>query len=285
MTLPTFLVIGAQKSGTTSLFRYLQGHPDVFLPDWKEPGFFVEEQTWSRGIEWYEAQFAGARGAGAVGEASTTYTMFPFFLGVPERIKGLLPDVRLIYVLRDPVARMRSAYIHALSSGAERRPIREALLESATYLAVSQYALQIEQYLEHFDRSRLLVVFSSELERQPATALDGIFEFLGVPAWTPPDLGMRYHRSAGKRAPRAAVRVAGGLMVRAAHAAGRYVPGERRVVLRGRWLTRGIRPQETEVDDDLRLRLRAMLAPDVRRLRDVLELPGGPSPIDSWGIG
>lgn len=285
MTLPTFLVIGAQKSGTTSMHRYLQDHPDVYLPLWKEPAFFVEEQTWSRGVDWYRELFSDAGSAVAVGEASTAYTMFPYLEGVPARIKGLLPDVRLVYVVRDPIERMRSAFVHELSTGAQHRTLRQALLEHAPYLLLSQYALQIDQYLEHFDRAQLLVVFSSDLEQRPEATLDRVFEFIGVSPWTPSDLHVRHHRSGAKRAPRRAVRAAGGLMARAAHLAGRYIPGERRVTIDGRLLTRGIRPEETCIDEELRIRLRGMLAPDVRRLRGMLDPATDSSAIDAWGIG
>lgn len=284
MTLPGFLVIGAQKSGTTSLYRYLQGHPEVHLPDWKEPGFFVEEQAWSRGLAWYEGLFAGA-GDAVVGEASTSYTMFPYFDGVPERIRTVVPDVRLIYVLREPVARMRSAYVHALSSGVESRPIRQALLESATFLSVSQYALQLERYLEHFPRSQVLLVLSSALDEQRAATLHQVFDFIGVSGWTPPDVDVRYHRSVAKRVPRTHARIAGGLMVRTMQALGRYEPSPRQVRLPSRFLTRAVRPDETVVDADLRRRLVGMLAPDVRRLRALAAPDFDPAALDAWGIG
>src|SRR5204863_2222453 len=86
LMLPNFLIIGAQKSGTTSLYRYLQMHPDVFMPRNKEPDFFVAERNWPMGLDWYEAHFAAARDAIAIGEASTTYTMYPHYAGVPERV-------------------------------------------------------------------------------------------------------------------------------------------------------------------------------------------------------
>lgn len=285
MTLPTFLVIGAQKSGTTSLYRYLQGHPDVFLPDWKEPGFFVEEQTWTRGLEWYESLFRGAGDAKARGEASTAYTMFPFFAGVPERIRSVVPDVRLVYVLRDPVERMRSAYVHALSTGAEHRPIGSALLDSSTYALISSYALQLEQYLDHFDRSQILVVLSSRLSQAPVPTLHAVQDFLGISRWEPPDAAVRYHRSVAKRAPRHGARVVGDVMVRMVHRVGRYVPTAEPFEVRGRLLTRGIRPQEIEIEPELRRRLSAVIAPDLRRLRDLAAPDVDPAELDAWGVG
>ncbi|MDE3085339.1 MAG: sulfotransferase domain-containing protein [Acidobacteriota bacterium] len=109
--LPTFIVIGARKSGTSSLWEYLKGHPGIFVPEEeKEPKFFVEERGWGAGLEWYEGLFAGAREDQARGELSTDYTAFPLYTGVPARMKALLPDVRLVYVMRDPIEHLRSAY-------------------------------------------------------------------------------------------------------------------------------------------------------------------------------
>ena len=85
------------------------------MPDYREPGFFVAEMNWPRGPGWYESPFAGAGDAIAHGEASPTYTMYPYFDGVPERIANVMPDVKLICVLRDPVERMRSMYVQLLA--------------------------------------------------------------------------------------------------------------------------------------------------------------------------
>ena len=136
--LPNFIVIGAMKSGTTSLFHYLQAHPQVFMSPLKEVEFFVEEKNWRRGMDWYRAQFAGASpGALAIGEASTAYTKYPEYPGVPERIASSLPDARLIYILRDPIERIRSHYQHRVLSGAEREPLERAVLNDERYMNLS----------------------------------------------------------------------------------------------------------------------------------------------------
>ena len=116
--LPSFLVIGAMKAGTTSLYHYLHAHPQVFMPSIKELDFFVAGGNWGRGLHWYQKQFAGAGpGAVAVGEASTMYTKYPSVDGVPERIAAHLPEVRLVYVVRDPIDRIRSHYRHRVAVG------------------------------------------------------------------------------------------------------------------------------------------------------------------------
>src|SRR6266568_8270036 len=122
MPLPNFLIVGAMKSGTSSLWSYLRSHPQVFMPDMKEPMFFVEKKNWSKGLDWYRGLFDDAGEAVAIGEASQPYTMAHSFPGVPGRIVSLIPDVKIIYVLRHPVERMRSHYLHDRVIGTETRP-------------------------------------------------------------------------------------------------------------------------------------------------------------------
>ena len=132
MTLPTFVVIGAMKAGTVSLRHYLDEHPDVFLGrggKFGEPNFFIAEDNWSRGRGWYESLFDDAGRAAAIGECSPSYTMAPAFRGVPERMAQVVPDARLVYVVRDPIARMQSMYMHQVSAGRERRRAEVALLD------------------------------------------------------------------------------------------------------------------------------------------------------------
>ena len=123
MTRPNFIVIGAMRAGTTALFEYLRAHPDVYIPELKELNFFWER--WKRGIGWYESQFAGATDEKAIGELSPEYTFYPARRGVAERIAKLLPDVKLIYLMRDPIARMRSNYVWRVAAGSESRPMRQ----------------------------------------------------------------------------------------------------------------------------------------------------------------
>src|SRR5688572_24468381 len=112
--LPNFFIIGAMKAGTTSLWQYLRRHPEIFMSKLKEPGYFTEELRWDQGIEWYRSLFDDAGSARAVGEASTSYTKWPRFAGIPARMHALVPEARLIYLVRDPGDRIRSHYIHNL---------------------------------------------------------------------------------------------------------------------------------------------------------------------------
>lgn len=275
---PNFVIIGAQKAGTTSLWRYLGRHPQVFMSRIKEPNFFVAEIGWSRGIEWYESIFAPAadKGAAAVGEASPNYTMSPGLAGVPQRMAGAIPDARLIYVLRHPVERMISSYLHALTHGSETLPIGRALVERPQYADTSRYAMQIEQYLRHFDRTQLLVIVSEDLKSRPAETLDRVLGFLDLATgWRPDDLGVRYHPTVHKRVPRLWWRKLGGLVLR-----GRLpelpVP---RSATTSPLTTRALSSRDTRLNPDIRRQLEEMLRPDVERLRQYME-----EEFHGWGL-
>ena len=171
--LPNFIVIGAMKAGTTSLFQYLRDHPDVFMSSPKELHFFSARG--GKDLDWYEAHFAAAGTAIAIGEASASYTTYPDSEGVPERIAEVIPDARLIYLVRHPIERMRSHYLHRIGAGKERLPIEQALIDDPIYLGTSRYAARIERYLRCFPREQILIIRSEDLlamrESEPAAGL------------------------------------------------------------------------------------------------------------------
>lgn len=198
--LPNFIVIGAMKAGTTSLYHYLRNHEQIFMPKVKELDFFAEGANWSRGLDWYRQQFSGAGDALAVGEASTLYTKYPQYDGVPERMAGVVPEARLIYLVRDPIVRMRSHYQHRVALGAETAPPEVALLENPIYLAYSKYGMQLEQYDGHFPREQLLVVTSEGLRHDRAATVERVYGFLGVhPTLSPPALETEFYKTAERR--------------------------------------------------------------------------------------
>jgi hypothetical protein len=196
---PNFFVIGAMKSGTTSLHQYLASHPDVFMPAEKEIKFFVEAKNWRNGLDWYLAHFASAGSASAVGEASPQYAMAHCFPGVPRRMLQVAPDARVVYVVREPVARLRSHYLHAVAEGRESLPIAEAVRRDPGYLQTSRYAMQLDAYLDHVPADRIFVVTSDSLRDDRRAAVARIFAFLGVdPTWAPPNLDDESHRTEDK---------------------------------------------------------------------------------------
>jgi hypothetical protein len=192
--LPNFIVIGAQKSGTSSLHHYLQAHPEICMSRAKEPDFFTLAHNWSRGIAWYERQFPRVNGEIAIGEVSPSYTMHPSHPDVPARMASIIPKAKLVYLVRDPIARMKSHYQHRVAAGVERLPIEQALREDAHYLNTSRYAYQISRYLEYFPASHLLVVPSEALLTRRKSTLRRIFRFLGVDQdWWSPDLERKWY--------------------------------------------------------------------------------------------
>ena len=277
MILPNFIVIGAQRCGTTTLWEHLRTHPQVFVAPEKELDFFIHYYNWSRGRSWYESRFDGAGDALAVGEVSPNYTNFPALYGVPERIASMVPDVRLVYVMRDPIARMASSYLVSLELGHEDRPIDQALVLTAAYQHMSMYAMQIEQYLKFFSREQLLLFTTEEFNADAGGAMSRVFRFLGVDdAWVPPRLGAELHRGADKRVPRSWARAVWRAMI----AARRTVdPSYWRRPSLNRVLSREVRPEELRIDPQLRERLADVLRPDVRRLRQWM----GPD-FDGWGL-
>ena len=165
-----------------SLRHYLDEHPDVFLGrggTLGEPNFFIAEDNLPRGRVWYESLFDGAGRAAAIGECSPCYTWAHVYRGVPGRMAQLIPEARLVYVVRDPIARMRSMYMHQVSAGRERRRTEVALLDDR-YLGPSRYGFQLAAFLDHFDRSQVLVIASEELRDRPREALSAVFDHLGV---------------------------------------------------------------------------------------------------------
>jgi hypothetical protein len=221
--LPSFLVIGAQRAGTTSLFEYLLRHPDVAGPwgvdeevTWVKEVHFFDEKFW-RGIDWYRSFFplalsrqrARRRGGDVVAGEATPYYMF--HPAVPERAAKVVPDARLIALVRDPIERAYSHYQLMRRTGREdlsfedaieAEPERLAGVEEElmaerpgktqrghrkhhhhrhrAYVGRSLYADQLERWLRHFPRERLLVLRAEDLLARPAETYAETLEFLGL---------------------------------------------------------------------------------------------------------
>lgn len=126
--LPDVIIPGVQKCGSSSMYRWLASHPDVCFPKRKEPNYFTDERVHRRGLSWYSALFEGAEPGQLVGEASTAYLYPKLAAKAASRIAALVPDVRLVVVLREPVARLRSHYRHEVRRAARAaRPAPSAV--------------------------------------------------------------------------------------------------------------------------------------------------------------
>ena len=276
MTLPNFVVIGAMKAGTVSLGHYLDEHPNVFVGRggrFNEPNYFIAEQNWPRGRGWYESLFDRAGGAAAIGECSPSYTWAHVYRGVPGRMARVVPEARLVYVVRDPVARMQSMYMHQVSAGRERRRAEVALLDDR-YLGPSRYGFQLAAFLDHFDRSQVLVIASEELRERPREALSAVFTHLAVdPAAVDLDKRRQDHRSIDKPVPR--LHDLEWLPRRQVKLNPRWRPDQRTGLAR-LVTTRRARAEDSVISQELRDRLAERLAPDLRRFEYLLghEIPG-----------
>jgi hypothetical protein len=177
--LPNLIVIGGLKCGTTSLHHYLSLHPEISMSRPKELNFFVAELNWDLGPEWYASHFD--RSAPVRGETSPHYTNLPRFQGVAERMRSLIGHARIVYMVRDPIDRMLSHYLHNLGAGYDSRPLDEALTDpDGSYLNRSRYAMQVEPYLEAFGAERVAIIAREELLSERAATMRRLFELCGV---------------------------------------------------------------------------------------------------------
>jgi hypothetical protein len=263
--LPNLIVIGAMKCGTTSLHQYLDLHPEIQMSSPKELMFFVEEQNWRRGVDWYARHFDPA--APVRGESCPEYTNHPRTAGVPARMRSVLPHAKLIYAVRDPIERMVSHYLHLRATGDEPREMSVALREHGPYVDRSRYWRQLELYLEHFPPHSIMVVSAEELAAEREETLRRVFCFLGVQEdFTSPQFDRLWETSRGKdRKFRLLLRARRWPILRHSH----------RLPQHGRWLVERIkyttigggvvRPQ---LDRDLRRELEERVREDAARIRE-----------------
>jgi Sulfotransferase family len=231
-----FIVIGAQKAGTTSLFRYLREHPEISLPDGKEWPYFSHDRVYERGWEAYIANLSRNGYHGGADPLQKWGTVTPQYMvggvyqrdadragdglydehTVPTRVRECLPEVRLVAILRDPVERAISHHRMAVMRGQERRSFDAAITalldagalagarrfpeETNGYVTWGEYGRILAGYLDVFPREQLLVTFTSELHSVPVRVLSSVHSFLGVSAdFQPRNLGERYREGATVR--------------------------------------------------------------------------------------
>jgi hypothetical protein len=175
--LPTFLIAGAAKAGSSSLYHYLGLHPEICMSKGKEPGFFTK--NWGRDLRFYAQSFEQCAGARAIGEATVEYMVDP---EAPSRIAEVLPDARLVFSLRDPVERAVSHYWHRVKGRFERRPIDAVLRGDEDEYAIrySLYATHLERFLRFFPAERIHIIIFEEMRNSFETTFSGLLGFLDV---------------------------------------------------------------------------------------------------------
>lgn len=213
MTLPNFILIGAPKCGTTSVYHYLQQHPDVYMSPMKEPQYFTfvsgnaptggfrsklyKPQPAVTELKAYEALFAAAGNARAIGEASVSYL---YSQDAPHEMHALIPDVRLIAILRNPAERAFSNFLQARRHGREPLETFEAALAAEDervragwgyiwhYFRKGLYAEQLGRYRAEFAPEQMLVMLYDDLVRDPRAFMRRLHGFVGVRDDFEPDL-------------------------------------------------------------------------------------------------
>ena len=193
MNKPDFIIIGAAKSGTTSLYKYLELHPDIYLTRPKEPDFFSIDEHYNKGFGYYQSLFKQAQPHQICGEASTTYSRLQRYPQTLSRMAQHLPSVKFIYIMRHPVDRAYSFYSYRLK-GSRINPkiaiarnelmtaktFEEAIEQTSEFIDSSFYLYQIEQYLEHYPLESFLFLLMDDLISHPEKTITKIFNFLEV---------------------------------------------------------------------------------------------------------
>ena len=193
--LPEFLIIGAARSGTTTISRYLRAHPGVFMAQEKEVHFFDNDETFALGVDWYKSRFASAEPDQVPGEATPAYMAIS---AAVDRMAAVVPNARLIAILRNPTDRAYSMYWLARAWGAETREPEEALgdamrnPESAERVSeyLGSYVEQLEHVRRYYPASAIMTMLFEDFSARPDAAVGRVCEFIGVdPELIPKHIG------------------------------------------------------------------------------------------------
>ena len=195
--LPDFFIVGAPKAGTTSLYRYLKQHPDVFLPDIKEPNFFSSTELLADNLYYnakiitdlqeYRALYSGDGDGRVRGDASVSYLFYP---QVPQRIKEMVPDARIIIMLRNPVDRAYSHYLMDKRLGYVNISFEEIVMRQSThklqrlfyqqFVEIGLYADQVERYLKVFGENNVHIILFEDFAENVFDCLKQVCLFLDI---------------------------------------------------------------------------------------------------------
>jgi len=272
MPLPNFLIIGAAKAGTTSLYHYLRQHPDVFMSAVKEPRYFWQEGLADGrleifGREAYERLFRDVTSQRAIGEATTHYLNSPT---APERIAADLPDVKLIVSLRNPAERAYSSYLGRLQGGEERRGVEEAMRAGSYYVESSRYHASLLRYFARFGRERIKVILFDDLVANPREVVRDLFDFLGVDSTFEVDVAATHNRAAVPR-----FLAANRVLLRTGELVHRLLPPSlRNTGITGR-MQRLLLKRPEPLPADLRRRLLEEFRDDIGKTAALIERPLG----------
>ena len=206
MAKPDFVIIGAMKCATSTVISFLEEHPAAFVPPRTEPRFFSHDENWAQGPSAYEALFADHEGR-LIGEGSNDYTFGAMYPEAPARMAAYAPDAKLVYVVRHPLKRIRSAWVQNRADSGDDVP---ATLDAAVaemperYVDPSLYARQIARYREHFPEEQIFVGFTEDLQADPEAFFRSLCGFLHIePVVRDADATRHVNPSRGKTVPNA----------------------------------------------------------------------------------
>ena len=183
---PNFMIIGAMKCATSTLHEQLALQPGIFMTEPKEPNFFSDNEEYQRGMDWYLSLFTEAQATDICGESSTHYTKLPTYPETVSRIAAEFPELKFIYVMRHPIDRLVSQYIHEWTEGVISVDINEAIDQFPQLIEYSLYTRQLAPYFQQFGQSMVLPVFFERLLTESQSELERICSFIGygdVPRW------------------------------------------------------------------------------------------------------
>jgi hypothetical protein len=271
--LPNIVVIGAAKAGTTSMLNYLGVHPEIAVSTEKEMRFFQDPDH----LDWigiYQSHFQP--GTRFRAEATPFYSKDPCFPGVVDRMADLVPDARLLYLVRDPIDRIVAEYVEQLQWLAAGGTLDERLLDAAdpqNYLvASSRYATQLREYRRRFAADRIMVIDLAELSADVVGVMGEVFDFLGLerPTMSPADFGRFNTRDDKKMFPGWMMRLRRGPIVRTFH---KLPERPRRFISDLAWRRLRAPVQRPELSEHDRSVLHEVLAPEVTDLRALTGRP------------
>ncbi|MGD1897204.1 MAG: sulfotransferase [Phormidesmis sp.] len=263
---PTFIIVGAMKCATTTLHEQLSAQPGLFMSEPKEPNFFSDDDIYARGLDWYLSLFSAAGPTDICGESSTHYTKLPTHPRTLRRLRSHFPDMKLVYVMRHPVERMVSQYVHEWSQRTISGSLAQSIKRYPELYQYSLYAMQLRPYLEAFGHQSVLPVFLERIKQDPAAELARIGRFVGCPAPTVWQSETAHRHASKDRLRRNAVRdaVVNAPVLRQVRR--HFIPKSMRTWVRGLWQMQ-TRPQLSKRD---RTWIEAKLNPDLAQLGEWL---------------
>ncbi|MDY7020706.1 MAG: sulfotransferase domain-containing protein [Cyanobacteriota bacterium] len=184
---PDFIIIGGMKCATSTLHEQLALQPGIFMSEPKEPNFFSNDEEYARGMDWYLSLFEEASDNELCGESSTHYSKLPTYPQTIQRLQQHCPNAKFIYVMRHPINRLVSQYIHEWSMKVLSTDINSAVNQYPELIDYSCYAMQLKPYFETFGSDRVLPVFFERMLKYPQLEIERVCQFIGYsgqPEWS-----------------------------------------------------------------------------------------------------